>query len=231
MTTTITAVDTETAIEHGTLIDVVLDGVTYYVSNTRFTVTYNGHDYTPLAGFLAVSEIQNNISNSNSDIQISLSGIPTDTFNAVNLLNIQIKGGSINVYRAFFNINQHNVITSPLEVYPRFKGSIVNFSAQEDINLNSNGGDINHVITIIASSIMGVLENRYAGRRTNKKDYQRAWSERYITSGITTDPSMSRVEALHNSSFDFGKPYVAPTSNSTGSGITTEPVTPVFQGY
>jgi hypothetical protein len=30
-----------------------------------------------------------------------------------------------------------------------------------------------------------------------------------------TDPSMDRVETLFNSSFDFGKPYVAPAASST----------------
>jgi len=225
MSTTITAVDSETKIEHGTLIDVVINGTTYYVSNTRYQVVYNGHTYTPLAAFLSVSEIQNNISNSNSDIQVSLSGIPTSAFNAVDLLNVQLKGGSINVYRAFFNVDTHAAITSPVEVYPRFKGTIVNFSAQEDFSLTSSGGDINHTITIIASSIMGVLENRYAGRRTNKKDYQRYFNERFITSSITSDPSMSRVETLHNSSFDFGKPYVAPTKNTTGASTTGQVIT------
>lgn len=224
MTTTITAVDGETRIEHGTLIDLVINGTTYYISNTRFAVTYNGHSYTPLANFLSVSEIQNNISNSNSDIQVSLSGIPTATFNAVDLLNAQIKGGSINVYRAFFSPTQHNLLTN--EVYPRFKGTIVNFSAQEDVNLTSTGGDVTHSIIVIASSIMGVLENRVAGRRTNTKDYQVYYPERLITGGITTDPSMDRVEALANTSFDFGKPYVAPIKNATGTTNTTNTVTP-----
>ena len=86
-------------------------------------------------------------------------------------------------------------------------------------DVNGQSADVTHTITIIASSIMGVLENRISGRRTNKQDFSIIYSEL----GNTADNSMNNVEALFNSSFDFGKPYTAKAAsttngNSSGSG-------------
>lgn len=287
MTTTITAVDNERSIEHGVLIDLTLDGTTYYISNCYKSIVYdNGtgnHTYQALAGFLSVSEIQSNISNANDEIQVSLSAIPPEYIAAT--LGQPIKGGEINIYRAFFDYNTQEVITG--EIYKRFTGIISNFSVQEDLDVVNAEPSVNHTITIIASSIMGVLENKFSGRRTNKQDYQIYWPELPIpfktitaissnvltsashglsvgdqityydttqlgltqgatyyviapvtsstfklsnTSGGTsltltngsglsldwyyTDPSMNRVEVLFNSSFDFGKKYVAQAASS-----------------
>jgi GH18 family chitinase len=60
---------------------------------------------------------------------------------------------------------------------------------------------------------MGVLENKISGRRTNQEDYQIVWPE---LANSSSDPSMNRVEALFNSSFDFGKPYKASAASSVG---------------
>lgn len=229
MTTVITAVDTETTIEHGVLIDLTLDGTTYYISNCYKPVTYNAQTYEGLAGFLTVSEIQSNIASSNDEIQIGLSAIPSTYISAI--LGQPIKGGEINIYRAFFNYSTQEVISG--EVYKRFTGVITNFNVQEDVDINTQEPKATHTITVIASSILGVLENRYAGRRTNRRDYQINYSpELFFTSNITTDPSMDRVEALYNATFDFGLPYRAQGTGvnnggggSGGSGGQDQPFT------
>ena len=213
MSTTITQVENNT-IEYGVLIDLTLDNTTYYVSNCYKDVVYDGNTYQALAGFLSVSEIQNNISNANDEIQVSLSAIPPTYIAAT--LDTQIKGGEINIYRAFFDYTTQQVITGA--IYRRFTGIISNYSVQEDINTEGSTPEVNHTITIIASSIMGVLENRVSGRRTNQEDYQIVWAE---LGNSASDPSMNRVEALFNSSFDFGKPYkgnAASSVNSNGGG-------------
>jgi hypothetical protein len=214
MTTTITAVDTERKIEHGVLIDLTLDGTTYYISNCYKDVVYNSQIYTALAGFLQISDIQSNISNSNDEIQVGLSAIPPNYIAAT--MNTQIKGGKINIYRAFFNYTTQEVIAT--EVYRRFTGIISNFSVQEDIQQQGPDLDVKHTITIVASSIMGVLENKVSGRRTNSNDYQMVWAE---IGNSATDPSMDRVETLFNSSFDFGKPYTGKAASSVNNSNTT----------
>jgi len=284
MSTTITQVDGNN-IEHGVLIDLTLDGTTYYISNCYKEVVYNGNTYQALAGFLTVSEIQSNISNANDEIQVSLSAIPPTYIAAT--LSEPIKGGEINIYRAFFDYTTQEVITGA--IYRRFTGIISNYSVQEDLDATTMTPEVNHTITIIASSIMGVLENKISGRRTNKQDYALSWTELPITNKLITaissnvltsgshglavgqqikylditqlgltqnqvyyviapvaantfklsatlggasltltngsglsldwyyvDPSMDRVDALFNSSFDFGKDYVSRAASTVG---------------
>ena len=185
MTTVMTAVDTERKIEHGVLIDLTLDATTYYISNCYKEIVYDGNTYQALAGFLSVSEIQSNISNANDEIQLSLSAIPTNYIAAT--VNTQIKGGEINIYRAFFDYTTQEVIAG--EIYKRFTGVISNFAVQEDINTEGASPEVNHTITITASSIMGVLENMVSGRRTNKEDYSIQWAELPIVNKIITSIS------------------------------------------
>jgi hypothetical protein len=188
-------------------------GKTYYISNCYREVTHNTKTYLALAGFLSVSEIQNNISNANDEVQVSLSAIPPEYIAAT--LDTQIKGGEINIYRCFFDYQTQQVLTNG--VYKRFTGVVSNFSVQEDLNATGASPDISHTITIIASSIMGVLENKVSGRRTNQEDYQRFWTELNNVNYLS-DPSMNRVEVLFNSSFDFGKPYKGQAASSVGGG-------------
>ena len=215
MTTTITQVD-QRSIEHGVLIDLTLDGTTYYISNCYKSIVYAGNTYEALAGFLSVSEIQSNITNANDEIQVSLSAIPPTYIAAT--LGQPIKGGEVNIYRAFFDYTTQEVITGA--IYRRFTGIISNFSVQEDLDVANAEPTVNHTITIIASSIMGVLENKITGRRTNKQDYQIVYTE---LGNSSTDPSMNRVEVLFNASFDFGKEYkgsAASTVNGNGGSNT-----------
>ena len=211
MTTIISAVDTERKIEHGVLIDLTLDATTYYISNCYKEIVYDGNTYQALAGFLTVSEIQSNISNANDEIQVSLSAIPPTYIAAT--LGTQIKGGEINIYRVFFDYNTQEIITG--EIYKRFTGVISNFAVQEDINTLASIPEVNHTITITASSIMGVLENMVSGRRTNKDDFKIEWPE---IGNNDTDPSMNRVETLFNQSFDFGKKYSGGAASSVNGG-------------
>lgn len=223
MTTPITAVDAEVRIEHGVLIDLYIDpdnpgsstsvpaGVPYRISNCYKPVVYNGNTYTALAGFLTLSEIQSNINSTNDDIQIGLSAIPSSYIEAI--LGYPIKGGEIVIYRAFFDYTTQEVLTG--EIYKRFTGVITNFNVQEDIDPDINQPSVTHTITVMASSILGVLENKVTGRRTNPDDFAQVFSE-IANSG--TDPSMDRVLTLHNAAFDFGRPYTATTPSSTTGG-------------
>lgn len=202
MTTTIQAVNSN-VIEHGVLIDLTLDDITYHISNCYKDIIHAGNTYQALAGFLSVSDIQNNISNSSEELQLGLSAIPSNYIEEI--LGKPIKGGSIQIYRAFFDYKTEEVLSG--EIYKRFSGVITNFAVNEDTNISGQDADITHTITIIASNVMGVLENKVSGRRTNRQDYQVNWAETYFTTAIVNDPSLDRVETLHNASFDFGRKY------------------------
>lgn len=186
---------------------------TFHISNCYKNVVHNSKTYVALAGFLNVGEVQSNISTTNDEIQVSLSAIPSAYIAAI--MGQPIKGGAVNIYRAFFDYNTQEVLTG--EVYRRFSGIITNFSVQEDIS-STDAPDVTHSIVVQCSSVIGVLENLFSGRRTNKQDYRINYApERYFTSAILSDPSMDKVAVLHNASFDFGRPYTGSVP-STGTG-------------
>lgn len=191
---------------------------TFYISNCYKEVVYNSNTYQALAGFLTISDIQSNISNANDEVQVSLSAIPSTYIAAV--VGSQIKGGEINIYRVFFDYRTQEVITG--EIYRRFTGIVNNFTVQEDITTLSLTPEVSHTITIIASSIMGVLENKVSGRRTNRQDYQIFYTE-LNNVNYATDPSMDRVDTLFNQSFDFGKPYTGKAASSVDGGNSGGP--------
>ena len=89
---------------------------------------------------------------------------------------------------------------------------------QEDVDFAGYSPEVTHTITIIASSIMGVLENKVSGRRTNQDDYEIVYDELNNSGTASTDPSMKRVDALFNSSFDFGKPYKGGAASTVNGG-------------
>lgn len=242
MSQTIEAVDTERHIQHGILLDLTLNNTTYYLSTCYGNLVYNGNTYTGLAGYLNISEIQSNIQNSNDEIQISLSAFPADYLDLV--VDTPIKGGSVNVYRAFFDNTTNELITSPTaQVKKRFSGIINNYAVQEDVEVSASSGAVNHTITIICSSLMGWLENKISGRRTNQQDYQNLFANptenSYINvNTIQTDPTMDRVQALYNANFDFGRPYKGTTASTpngpsgtggTGNGQTGGDIGPTEQ--
>ena len=246
MAQTIGAVQTP-HIEHGMLIDLVLPNPDwnpelpegpgnyrnnyYYISNCYTNVSYNGHNYIALAGFLDITEVQTELQGTNNEISLSLSAIPESYIEM--FLATSVKGGSIRIYRVFFDSETQLIKTvdGVEQVFLRFDGVISNFAVQEDTGITEvSGGEVTHTISVQASSILGVLEFRYSGRRTNETSYQatdgslqdqrfanqyyyypvpenryQASLESYITTAIKTDPSMRRIPLLKAASFDFGK--------------------------
>lgn len=223
MTQAMAAVNSS-SIEHGLLLELSLQTTdttyeTYYISNCYQNIVYAGRTYTALGGFLQVGELQQDISASNNEINIGMSAIPPEYITAI--LGAQVKGGKVKIYRVFFNqaTQQVEVINGVTQIFPRFNGIITNYNVSEEVSQNVNGGEVSHTITVVASSINGVLENRVSGRRTNRKSYQYRYDDRKITynngviiggnilsTAITNDESLNRIETLHNASFDFGKP-------------------------
>ncbi len=219
MAQTIAAVSNP-GIEHGVLIDLSLPDPTtgfatlYRISNCYTSVVYNGNTYTALGGFLDVTDIQGDLQLTNNEITLGLSAIPADYIEAI--LQKEIKGGTIRIYRVFFDTatQQVQTIGGVQQVFLRFDGIINNYAVQEDV-ASYQTADVTHTITVTASSILAVLENRRSGRRTNEQSYRTYYPEQFITTDIDnpdgvpnvpSDKSMSRVVALRAASFDFGKP-------------------------
>ena len=190
-------------IKHCLLIDITINSSTYYISNAYSPIVYNGNTYTQLGNFMGMSEIQDDLRITNNQIAIQLSGLPPDdgSPNYMGIvLNSSIKGGKIQIYRAFFNSGNYDAT----QVYLRFSGYISNYSLSE--NWDQDNKLTSNTIGIQCSSIHAIMEKKYTGRRTNDAD-QQFW--------YPGDTGMYRVKALADSQFDFGKPYSAPSSPSS----------------
>jgi hypothetical protein len=123
------------------------------------------------------------------------------------VLNSNLKGSAIRIYRAFFDISTGYY--NPTAVYLRYSGYISNYSLNE--NWDQENKLVSNAIGIQCSSIHAIMEKKYSGRRTNDGD-QKYW--------FAGDTGMYKVKSLSDSQFDFGKPYTAPATPGGGGGDT-----------
>ncbi len=146
-------------------------------------------NYGALGGLLSIDSQNKNIRVTEGDTNITVSGIGGNNIGLV--LDLKVRGSEIQILRGFYDDN--DVLTN---VYPRFTGIITSYGLEED----RIGNDDNFTITLSASSYKTILENRIAGRKTNKESW------RFFNAN---DASMDNVYAISGVSFDFGQPVKA----------------------
>lgn len=150
--------------------------------------------YLALGGLLQVGAQNRNIRVTSGDTSVALSGISGNNISTV--LGNNIRGSELEILRGFYDAN--SVLTN---TYPRFTGIITNYNITEDREADLD----NFTVTVSASSYKTVLENRIAGRKTNKESW------RFFNSN---DSSMDNVYSISGVQFDFGQDpkgkYVVP---------------------
>jgi hypothetical protein len=180
----------------------------YFIANTYGPVTWNGDTYLGLGHFIGMNELQDDLRATNNAIQISLSGIPKDPgeagLGAYNsyiqlILNTNIKGSRVKIYRAFFDTTTRELLASQVSL--RFSGYVSNYTLTDGIDQQAKSAT--NTVVLQCASVNAILEKRIAGRRTNATDQKNLYP---------TDTSMDRVVVISRTSFDFGKPYTAPAS-------------------
>lgn len=159
----------------------------YTFSSSYKSETIDGIEYTPLGGLLAVGSQNRNLRVTNGDTTISISGISGNNIQQVLASNGKIRGSSIEVKRGFYNDNY--VLSNSAT---RFTGIVTSYTIQEE----REDADDNFTISLDASSFKTVLDNRIAGRKTNKE----SWN--YFNSA---DSSMNNVNSIAGFRFDFGR--------------------------
>lgn len=164
---------------------------TAYITDHNIPITYAGNTYTNIGSLLGVSNTTSELTSTPGDITISLSGIPTGSI--ATILDQEIKGSMITIYRAFYNPNTHAAlnINGGSNILMKFKGVVTNYAISDTVDISSLLAV--STITLSCNSIVEVLSNQYNGRRTNPADFP-------------DDSSMGRVQALANSNFNFGAP-------------------------
>jgi len=163
---------------------------TAYVTDCNTSLSFNGNTYTNIGKLLSVGNTTSELQSSPGDITISLSGIPTGSIS--DILNQEIKGSIISIYRGFFNPSTH----APLDLgggntLLKFKGVVTNYSISDTVDVNAQLAV--STITLTANSMVEILGSQVNGRRTNSADFP-------------GEASMDRVQALANSNFNFGAP-------------------------
>ena len=175
-----------------------LDVSIYTFSSSFKEETIDGQVYSPMGGLLAVGIQQRDIRVTSADTSLTLSGISGDNINVV--LAEKVRGSRLDITRGFYNSNF--VMTSTAH---RFTGYVTSYSVSEERH------DLvdNYTVTLNASSFRFVLENRIAGRKTNKESWQ---------SFFPNDGSLNNLYSISDQQFDFGAPVTKTVAtNSTAS--------------
>tara|TARA_R100001510_G_C7656880_1_gene217527 strand:- start:8262 stop:8912 length:651 start_codon:yes stop_codon:yes gene_type:complete len=199
MATTITEVSNNN-IKHCLLIDLQIDSTTYYISNSWKSIVYDSNTYQELGAFISVGEFQEDIKTTNGDLSIVLTGIPAG--NVQTVLQNQVKGGSVTIYRAFFDDSY-----AVSNVYPRYKGIITNYNISEQVDIENS--EITNTVGINVASINTILENRVNGQRTSPTDRDNFFPG---------DQTFDRVPVINGTTFDFGREYTGGGGYGGGGG-------------
>jgi len=184
---------------------------TYTFSSAYSNVTISGTVYLPLGGLLSVGPQTRNLRVTEGDTTIALSGISGNNIQFVLASEGKIRGSLVEVKRGFFDTN--GVYANS---YTRFTGIITNYSISED----REGKEDNFTVVVGASSYKTVLQNRIAGRKTNKESW------RYFNS---TDSSMDNVYAISGVQFDFGQDPKNKVTVPGGGGGYPNPFNPGYR--
>ena len=161
-----------------------------YVSDYNTDITIDGNVYTNIGNLLSISGQSSELKASPSQLSITLSGIPANAIS--NMLNYEIKGSELSLYRGFFDPTTHTLLAVG-EDNPtmKYKGIVTNYSISDEVD--PYNGIASTTITLSCNSMVEVLAKKITGRRTNPVDFP-------------NEDSMKRVHALASSNYNFGAP-------------------------
>ena len=196
MTTAITPIQNTNNIRYADFIRIVTPSATYRFSTAPVKITVPSVDSQPfdaLGALVGVGKIQRDIKSTANQTSVTLIGIDTALLGAV--LNADVKGSQITMWKGFFDTsNQLITIGGSGGLYQYFYGFISSFSIGEQ--WMEEARMYVGTITVSASNIQMILQNRIAGRFTNDPSWQ------YFTPG---DTSMNRVATIATLTYPFGK--------------------------
>jgi hypothetical protein len=142
---------------------------------------------------MKVGDVQRDIKSTANETTVTLVGIDTAMLGWV--LGQTVKGSQIEMWHGFYN-QQNQLLTGGGSggLYQFFSGVITSFTISETWMEEARG--YVGTITIAASAIQLILQNRIAGRYTNNNSWQ------FFNAG---DTSMNRVNFIETINYQFGK--------------------------
>ena len=119
------------------------------------------------------------------------------------VLGQNVKGAKVELWHAFYDTDNNLITTGGVGgLYQFFSGFINSFSITEQWMEDARA--FVGTISVNASSIQLILQNRSAGRYTNDNSWQ------FFNAN---DTSMNRVGFLETINFPFGRGYVPPANS------------------
>jgi hypothetical protein len=140
-----------------------------------------------------VGDVQRDIKSTANETTVTLIGIDTAMLGWV--LSQSVKGSQIQMWHGFYDTN-NQLITSGGSggLYQFFSGIVTSFTISETWMEEARG--YVGTITVAASAIQLILQNRIAGRYTNNNSWQ------FFNNG---DTSMNRVNFIQTINYAFGR--------------------------
>lgn len=192
----ITPVQNTNNIRIADFVRITSPSTTYLISSCPYAITVpavSSQPFTPASVLMKVGDVQRDIKSTANETSVSLSGIDTATLGFV--LGQNIKGSKIEMWHGFFNDANQLITTGGTGgLYQFFSGYITTFSISE--SWMEEVKSYVATITVSASSIQLILQNRIAGRYTNNNSWQ------FFAPG---DTSMNRVGFIETINYYFGK--------------------------
>lgn len=183
-------------IRYADFVRMTTPSATYRFATTPTAITVPAVDAEPfiaLGQLVKVGNATRDIKSTANETTVMLTGIDPTMLALV--LGTEIKGAQLEMWHGFFDANGELLTSGGTGgLYQFFNGYVNSFSINEQWfdELRGYFG----TITISASSIQLILQNRLAGRYTNNNSWQ-FYSP--------TDTSMNRVAFIQTINYAFGK--------------------------
>jgi len=192
----ITPVDNTNNIRIADFVRLTTPDGTYRFATTASSLTINAVDAQPfqaLGQLVKVGDATKDIKSTANETTVTLVGIDQTMLGLV--LGQNIKGSQLEMWHGFFDTNGALITTGGSGgLYQFFNGYVNSFAISEQWNEESRS--FMGAITVSASSIQLILQNRTAGRFTNNNSW---------TFYNPSDTSMNRVSFVTTINYLFGK--------------------------
>ena len=183
-------------VRYADFIRVTTPTTTYRFTTAPANITVSAVDANPFSAvgtLIKVGDAQRDIKSTANETTVTLTGIDTSMLGWV--LSNNVKGSKIEMWHGFFDTNGALITTGGVGgLYQFFSGFINSFSINEQ--WMEEARSYVGTISVAASSVQLILQNRQAGRYTNNNSWQ------FFAPG---DTSMNRVNFIETINYQFGK--------------------------
>jgi hypothetical protein len=188
-------------IRYADFVRMTTPSATYRFATTPTAITVAAVDaepFTALGQLVKVGNATRDIKSTANETTVTLTGIDPVMLGLV--LGTEIKGAQLEMWHGFFDANGQLLTTGGTGgLYQFFNGYVNSFGISEQWFEEVRG--YIGTITISASSIQLILQNRIAGRYTNNNSWQFY---------APTDTSMNRVAFIQTINYAFGNDNTPP---------------------